>query len=427
MALAACSEADAEDEPSPDQTEASVETSDAPDDARQITIEPTVPDASKTTGDGPLECEDDVCLNPDAEYAAFDPGFEMSLLEEALMREPGPYSGDDFDAQAEYQSAKATNPSDAREWSEAILNQVHPDYVQEAQDVIKFSPVIEGVADEPSEEYRDVEVVGANHFAILLDASGSMAGDAGGSSRMDQAKGAIEDFVGQLPEGSTVSLRVYGQAGSNTEADKDASCESTEVVYEGDQAGLSSGLDQVEPVGWTPLALAIGESATDIPEAASDAIVYVVTDGIATFGGDPVGATQELASRGIETVVNVIGFQVGDADTRQLRDMAAAGGGRYTDVTSQADLEQYWQEDMQAMMDAWNEWKRDALDTINEQGRDNMDRANESGRAVMDAADEEWDHAVEVIDLMKADDSSIDYELGRDVWSHLYDRKRAVW
>lgn len=338
-ALTACSGADDDSSSAP--VEASVTTLPPADAADQTSSEPGMADTSQVTEGRRSTCQDNVCLNPEAEYAEFDPGFELSLLEMALMREAGPFSGDAFDPEAAYDAAMATSPWNARQWSEAILDQVHPDYVHSAQDVITFNPIIEGVADEPAEEYRDVEVVGANHFAILLDASGSMAEDAGGSSRMEQAKGAIEGFIGQLPAGSTVSLRVYGQEGSNAEADKAVSCESTEVVYEGDQDGLASRLDDVAPVGWTPLALAVQQSATDIPVEASDAIVYVVTDGIETCDGDPVEATEDLASQGIEPVVNVIGFQVGDADTQQLRDMAQAGGGQYADVTSQADLEQY--------------------------------------------------------------------------------------
>ncbi|MGB3256817.1 MAG: VWA domain-containing protein [Ornithinimicrobium sp.] len=372
------------------------------------------------------ECEDDICLNPDASYVDFDPGFPLPFLEQALMREPGPLSGDDFDAQDAFARAKTSGAADARGWAEAILEQVHPDYADDVQDVITFNPTIDGVPEEPPEEYRDVQVVGANHFAILLDASGSMAEQSGGSSRMDQAKSAIEDFVDRLPAGSTVSLRVYGQEGSNAEVDQPESCASTEVVYAGDQDGLAGSLEDVDPVGWTPLALAVEESAQDIPEEASDAIVYVVTDGIETCDGDPVAATEALATQGIEPVINVIGFQVGDDDTRQLRDMARAGGGQYSDVSSGADLQDYWQDDMSAMMEAWSEWRRDALDTISEQGRDNMARAEVSGRAVMDSADSEWDDVNEVIDLMKADES-IDSSTANAVWNELYGRNKAIW
>lgn len=68
------------------------------------------------------------------------------------------------------------------------------------------------------------------NVAILLDASGSMAGKVDGGQKMALAKQSIQKFAQNLPEGSNVSLQVYGHKGSNSQADKELSCKSTETV-----------------------------------------------------------------------------------------------------------------------------------------------------------------------------------------------------
>ena len=67
---------------------------------------------------------------------------------------------------------------------------------------------------------------------IILDASGSMANVIGDKTMMELAKEAIRDFAAALPEEANVGLRVYGHKGSNADADKKVSCESSELVYD---------------------------------------------------------------------------------------------------------------------------------------------------------------------------------------------------
>ena len=47
---------------------------------------------------------------------------------------------------------------------------------------------------------------------------------------------------------------------------------------------------------------------------------------------DPCKAAEEVAKRGVEMSISVVGFQVNDRVRRQLRCIAAAGGGSYVDV-----------------------------------------------------------------------------------------------
>ncbi|WP_427197722.1 vWA domain-containing protein [Ornithinimicrobium sp. Y1847] len=307
-----------------------------------------------------------------------DPAREPSTLEASLMKQPGPFAGDAFDVDEVVESVRAQDPGDVQSWHNAILNEVHADYLEGVCFNLAFTGDLEDVGAGPTAGVPpEEEAVGQNHFAVVLDASGSMAEASGSGTRMDAAKDAIATFAEDLPPGSTLSLRIYGHGGSNTSEGKAESCESSEVVFEGgaDDAGLNEALGEVEPVGYTPLAKAIGDSVEDIPEDSSDAIVYVVTDGLETCGGDPVQAATDLAAAGVEPVVNVIGFDIGNADQQALRDIASAGGGEYTSVDSGQALKEYWDKENGRMAVAWRDWRDQELERIRGQAFDD-DQAN---------------------------------------------------
>ncbi|MCK0112969.1 VWA domain-containing protein [Ornithinimicrobium sp. F0845] len=321
------------------------------------------------------------------------------------------------------------HPQTTQEWQQAIQSQLQGDYAEDLKAAITFNPSVgEGIAQPTEGEVAAEDTVGSNHFALLLDASGSMGETSGTGTRMVEAKETINGFVDSLPEGSTVSLRVYGHEGDNSNAGKQESCASTDTVYEGpaDTAELSAQLAAVQPTGWTPLASAITEAEQDIPADATDGIVYVVTDGIETCGGDPVEAAQGLAESGIKPIVNVIGFQAGDADQAALAAIAEAGGGEYTQADSKADLEEYWDAEYSRMMTAWAEWRQAELTRIEESGQANLTEADAVGAALMAGAEAEGDRAMALTEALHAD-GHLDWSTRGEVWSFFYERKNAMW
>jgi len=154
--------------------------------------------------------------------------------------------------------------------------------------------------------------------------------------------------------------------------------------------------------------------------------VYVVTDGIETCGGDPVAAAEDLAGSGIQPIVNVIGFQAGDADQEALRAIAEAGGGDYTRADSQQDLEEYWDGEYTRMMAAWEEWKAAELSRIETEGADRMRDAEEVGERLMAGAETEGQHAMAVAEALGTA-GHLDYDLTTEVWTHFYERKNDMW
>ncbi|WP_142828219.1 hypothetical protein [Planococcus soli] len=117
---------------------------------------------------------------------------------------------------------------------------------------------IDSSTPEDSIEVPEQETI---NVAILLDASGSMAGQVSGGQKMELAKRAVQTYASDLPEGSNIMLRVYGHEGTGTNADREMSCSSNRVVYDlgaYEEQAFSESLDQFSPAGWTPLAGAIG-------------------------------------------------------------------------------------------------------------------------------------------------------------------------
>lgn len=393
-------------------------------DAPTPTTAPTDENAATSSADVGQETADAALatLAP----VACDAEREPSELEASLLVEPGSMGGEGADPAAILAAAQETDPGSPQEWAAQIRYLAQGDYADSVCEVMSFSAAIGDGSAGPTETPPD-EAPGANHFALVLDASGSMEADAGGVTRMEAAKEAIEGFVDTIPDSSTVSLRIYGHEGDNTDGGKAESCDSSEVVYDGaaDADALQEQLAEVDPVGWTPLARAIEDAEGDIPEDATDAIVYVVTDGKETCGGDPVAAAEGLADAGVEPVVNVIGFQAGDADQEALRAIAEAGGGDYTRADSPEALESYWADEYLRMAQAWNTWRQEEMARINDEGSANAARAGELGRVLDVEAEVEYTTMAAVIDLMRAEGTVENADL-IETWDLLREQNAAI-
>ncbi|MFZ5657895.1 MAG: VWA domain-containing protein [Pseudomonadota bacterium] len=174
---------------------------------------------------------------------------------------------------------------------------------------------------------------GPTRVLLMLDASGSMAARLGASTKMDAARSALTEFVEGLGGETQVALRVYGHTGDNTPAGKPESCRGTALVHPFsplDVAGFRSAVASFQPRGWTPIATALQAAAGDFPkDTGGRNVVYLVSDGEETCGGDPAAAARALRESGIAVTVNVIGFGVDGKAAAQLRPIAAAGGGEY--------------------------------------------------------------------------------------------------
>jgi hypothetical protein len=185
---------------------------------------------------------------------------------------------------------------------------------------------------------------------VILDASGSMAGPAGGGQlKIDAAKRAIERYVVGTPDNYDLGLMVYGHIGSNQPQDKAASCAGIDVFAPLGELNVNTvgpTLARFGPNGYTPIAGSL-DRATQVftgTEGASNRVL-LVTDGVETCDGDPVAAARRLKQANIAVTVDVVGFDIEGSDQEAaLRAVADATGGTYTSAQDAEQLSAYFED-----------------------------------------------------------------------------------
>lgn len=174
----------------------------------------------------------------------------------------------------------------------------------------------------------------ATDLLLIIDASGSMWGQIEGENKIVIARRVLKDLIGTLPDDSQIGLVAYGHR-------REGDCEDVEtVVAPGpvDKAALGARIDALNPKGKAPITTAIHKTVEVVRSRPGPATVVLVSDGIETCGGDPCQAVRDARDDGIELVMHVVGFDVGEVDVSSLECAAQAGGGLYLDADNAADL-----------------------------------------------------------------------------------------
>ncbi|EOP75385.1 hypothetical protein KOW_02417, partial [Bacillus cereus VDM006] len=183
-----------------------------------------------------------------------------------------------------------------------------------------------------------------------------------GKTKMEVAKEAVRNFAKSLPKEANVSLVAYGHKGSNKEEDKGASCGAIDTVYSRQsyqEQTFQKALDQFQSTGWTPLAGALQKSMDNFASAPGEKntnIIYVVSDGIETCGGDPVAVAKQLGDSNIQPIVNVIGFDVDNESQQQLKQVAEATKGKYVSAKNTKELENEFKKGKDLSL-KWSKWR----------------------------------------------------------------------
>ena len=179
---------------------------------------------------------------------------------------------------------------------------------------------------------------------LIMDSSGSMAEPTGGgTTRIDAAKKALHSVIDNTPDDTELGLRVYGSH-DNPEGSPE-SCKDSDLVVPiatDNRDRLRTEVDKYKPVGWTPIDHSLREAGKDIGSPGEDEqyTVILVSDGEETCVPDPCPAAAELAEKGIDVSVNVIGLNVSGKAKEQLQCIADKGKGEYYDVDNAEDLEE---------------------------------------------------------------------------------------
>ena len=169
---------------------------------------------------------------------------------------------------------------------------------------------------------------------VVLDGSGSMLAPDGGGTKIDAAKAAVHQMVGELPDSARLGLEVYGTHTGSSDAEKTAGCQDVSVVHPVaplDRAGIGGAVDAVAPQGYTPIGQSLRHAADALPNEGPRSIV-LVSDGEDTCAPpDPCDVARELKQRGIDLTVHTVGLGVDDKTRSQLTCVADVTGGTYND------------------------------------------------------------------------------------------------
>jgi len=169
---------------------------------------------------------------------------------------------------------------------------------------------------------------------IVVDASGSMAAAMGGTTRLDAARGVLNEILARWPVTAPLGLVAYGHR-------RAGDCGDIEVlspIGKPDAAALRKKYGALLARGKTPLAASLQQAAGMLKAAGQGGTIILVTDGIETCHPDPCSVSAALRAADAALVVHVIGFAVEAKDERQLSCIAEAAGGLYRTAANAGSL-----------------------------------------------------------------------------------------
>lgn len=173
-----------------------------------------------------------------------------------------------------------------------------------------------------------------SQLLLILDASGSMWGQIEGENKIVIARRILNDLIQGLPEDTRVGLIAYGHR-------RKSDCEDIETVVlmdTIDKADMIQKINALNPTGMTPITKAVSQAFEILSSQEGAVTIVLVSDGIETCGGDPCQTVREAKIDGIDFVMHVVGFDVGEVDVSQLECTAQAGGGLFFNAKNADEL-----------------------------------------------------------------------------------------
>lgn len=169
---------------------------------------------------------------------------------------------------------------------------------------------------------------------IVLDGSGSMWGQIGGTAKVAMARETLGEVLEGLPAQNRLGLMVYGHR-------RKGDCGDIELavpVGAGTAKPIADFANAMNPKGKTPLTEAVRRAAKALRYDEAPASVVLITDGIETCDADPCALARELEAGGIGFTAHVVGFGLSREEGRQVACLAEETGGRYFEASDAAGL-----------------------------------------------------------------------------------------
>ena len=195
--------------------------------------------------------------------------------------------------------------------------------------VLCFGGDLSADSSKPSSDRRSQ--TGPHKILFVLDASGSMALNFGGASRMEAARLILHENLSRINEKSQVGLVAYGNGIRG--------CKSARLyvpIGSSNRSYISRVVNTMDASGNTPLAETLRLVRLRILPEHPGTTVIVISDGAESCGGDPLKEAALLKARGGK--VHVLGISVNALTAIQLRGVARAGNGRYFNVRNYRDF-----------------------------------------------------------------------------------------
>lgn len=174
----------------------------------------------------------------------------------------------------------------------------------------------------------------AEQTMIVLDASGSMWGQINGTPKLQIAREALATVLADMPAETELGLIAYGHR-------ERGNCNDIEVIVKpaaGTAPAIIKAANTMRFLGKTPLSASVIKAAEELRYTEDKATVILITDGLENCNADPCAVGAELAKNGIDFTAHVVGFDLTDAEGKQVACLAENTGGRYVSAANADEL-----------------------------------------------------------------------------------------
>jgi hypothetical protein len=175
------------------------------------------------------------------------------------------------------------------------------------------------------------------NLMIVFDGSGSMWGQVGGRAKIELARQALSSVLSEVSPDMEIGMLAYGHRVRGQ-------CSDIELIVPMGPAGqtvprIIAAANGMNPRGMTPLSDAVLIAAQRMGHTEQAATVVLLTDGIETCGGDPCALGRLLAREGVDFRAHVVGFDLTDAEQRQVSCLAEETGGMFLAASDADELQ----------------------------------------------------------------------------------------